>query len=168
MPQGSLRCDVNVSINRPGHRPGSRCEIKNLNSIKFIQIAISACDLFYLLHTRLKIPTASEIHRQIALCERGEMVQQETRGFDEERSDTFKLRSKEDAPDYRYMPDPNLPPLLLTEVLPSVSCCISTFLTWMSFYRSTSLVSVIQCLNCLPQQGLGYKQLASQPATSMS
>ena len=57
-----------------------------------------------------------EINRQIALLEAGEEVVQETRGFDEDRAETYALRSKEDAPDYRYMPDPNLPPLLLDQV----------------------------------------------------
>ena len=74
------------------------------------------------------IPTiASEVRRQIGLYENGEPVQQQTRGFDEERSETFKLRSKEDAPDYRYMPDPNLPPLLLTEVCPFSFLAFQTF-----------------------------------------
>ncbi|KAG8958450.1 hypothetical protein FRC00_002735 [Tulasnella sp. 408] len=98
MEQGSLRCDVNVSVNRAGEPFGTRCEIKNLNSIKAVQVAIT-----------------SEVYRHIDLIERGLSVPQETRGFDEERAETFKLRSKEDAPDYRYMPDPNLPPVLITE-----------------------------------------------------
>ena len=59
---------------------------------------------------------ASEIYRQIELLESGKSVPQETRGFDENKAETFKLRGKEDAPDYRYMPDPNLPPLLLSPV----------------------------------------------------
>jgi aspartyl-tRNA(Asn)/glutamyl-tRNA(Gln) amidotransferase subunit B len=59
-----------------------------------------------------------EVCRHIALLEAGRQVPQETRGFDEERFETFSLRSKEDAPDYRYMPDSNLPPLLLTQVSP--------------------------------------------------
>ncbi|KZV76023.1 Glutamyl-tRNA amidotransferase B subunit [Peniophora sp. CONT] len=96
MEQGSLRCDVNVSVNRPGEPPGTRCEIKNLNSVRFMMVAIS-----------------SEVFRHIALLENGEAVAQETRGFHEDRHETFKLRSKEDAPDYRYMPDPNIPPLVL-------------------------------------------------------
>ncbi|TFK55405.1 Glutamyl-tRNA amidotransferase B subunit [Heliocybe sulcata] len=98
MEQGSLRCDVNVSVNRPGEPSGTRCEVKNLNSVKFMQVAI-ACEVF----------------RQIELLEKGEAVQQETRGFDEAGARTFSLRSKEDAPDYRYMPDPNLPLLLLDQ-----------------------------------------------------
>ena len=59
---------------------------------------------------------ASEVYRQIALLDSGQTVQQETRGFDEDKAETYSLRSKEDAPDYRYMPDPNLPPLLLSKV----------------------------------------------------
>ncbi|EIN10973.1 Glutamyl-tRNA amidotransferase B subunit [Punctularia strigosozonata HHB-11173 SS5] len=98
MEQGSLRCDVNVSVNRAGDAPGTRCEIKNLNSIKFAQIAI-----------------VSEVYRHISLIENGQKVQQETRGFDEARAETYSLRSKEDAPDYRYMPDPNLPPIVLDQ-----------------------------------------------------
>lgn len=61
-------------------------------------------------------PPASEVFRQTALLESGRPVPQETRGFDEAKAETFKLRSKEDAPDYRYMPDPNLPPLLVDAV----------------------------------------------------
>ncbi|KAI9000741.1 Glutamyl-tRNA-Gln amidotransferase B subunit [Trametes punicea] len=96
MEQGSLRCDVNVSVNRIGGPPGTRCEIKNLNSVKNMTVAIT-CEAF----------------RQIALLDRGVPVVQETRGFDEEKAETYSLRSKEDAPDYRYMPDPNIPPLLI-------------------------------------------------------
>ncbi|KAL7282617.1 LOW QUALITY PROTEIN: hypothetical protein ACG7TL_004089 [Trametes sanguinea] len=96
MEQGSLRCDVNVSVNRVGGSPGTRCEIKNLNSVKNMMVAIT-CEAF----------------RQIALLDKGIPVTQETRGFDEEKAETYSLRSKEDAPDYRYMPDPNIPPLLL-------------------------------------------------------
>ena len=61
---------------------------------------------------------ASEAHRQIELLESGGSVMQETRGFDEDKAETYSLRSKEDALDYRYMPDPNLPPLLIDEVRP--------------------------------------------------
>ncbi|KAK7696254.1 hypothetical protein QCA50_000907 [Cerrena zonata] len=98
MEQGSFRCDVNVSVNRPDAPAGTRCEIKNLNSVKFMMVAIT-CEVF----------------RQIELLEKGLSVPQETRGFDEAKAETFSLRSKEDAPDYRYMPDPNLPPLLLDQ-----------------------------------------------------
>lgn len=105
MEQGSLRCDVNVSVNRQGAPLGTRCEIKNLNSVKFMMIAI-----------------VSEVHRHIDLLEQGLAVPQETRGFNEDRAETYSLRSKEDAPDYRYMPDPNLPPLLLNEAYVTEIC----------------------------------------------
>lgn len=67
------------------------------------------------LPTRIVL-AASEVFRHIELLTSGQEVNQETRGFDEEKAETYLLRSKEDAPDYRYMPDPNIPPLLLTEV----------------------------------------------------
>ncbi|TFK43869.1 Glutamyl-tRNA amidotransferase subunit B, mitochondrial [Crucibulum laeve] len=100
MEQGSLRCDVNVSINRPGELPGTRCEIKNLNSVRFMMAAIT-----------------HEIKRQQALLTSSSLatVPQETRGFDEHTFETFRLRSKEDAPDYRYMPDPNLGELRVSQ-----------------------------------------------------
>ncbi|KAF5388005.1 hypothetical protein D9615_000728 [Tricholomella constricta] len=103
MEQGSLRCDVNVSVNRVGRPAGTRCEIKNLNSVRFMMAAI--------IH---------EISRQRAILEAAPdsdtaTVPQETRGFDEHRFETYKLRSKEDAPDYRYMPDPNLGVLVLSQ-----------------------------------------------------
>ncbi|TCD67512.1 hypothetical protein EIP91_012317 [Steccherinum ochraceum] len=98
MEQGSMRCDVNVSVHRPNEPFGTRCEIKNINSVKFMMTAI-----------------ASEAFRHIELRNRGLPVPQETRGFDEEKAETYALRSKEDAPDYRYMPDPNLPPLLIDQ-----------------------------------------------------
>ncbi|SPC66292.1 related to PET112 - putative glutamyl-tRNA(Gln)amidotransferase subunit B, mitochondrial precursor [Ustilago sp. UG-2017b] len=98
MQQGSLRCDVNVSVNRLGEPFGTRCEVKNLNSVRFMMNAISY-----------------ESHRQVKLLEEQGRVQQETRGYNESNGTTFRLRGKEDAPDYRYMPDPNLPPVLLSE-----------------------------------------------------
>ncbi|KAG5654231.1 hypothetical protein H0H81_005918 [Sphagnurus paluster] len=103
MEQGSLRCDVNVSVNRVGRPPGTRCEIKNLNSVRHMMAAI-----------------VHEVSRQRAILESAPdpdtaTVPQETRGFDEHRFETYKLRSKEDAPDYRYMPDPNLGVLVLTQ-----------------------------------------------------
>ncbi|KAI0773368.1 Glutamyl-tRNA amidotransferase B subunit [Irpex lacteus] len=100
MEQGSLRCDVNVSVHELSKPDqfGTRCEIKNLNTIKGMTVAIT-----------------SEVLRQIQVLESGAKVAQETRGFDEDRAETYSLRSKEDAPDYRYMPDPNLPPLLLKD-----------------------------------------------------
>lgn len=99
MQEGSLRCDVNVSVNRVGEPFGTRCEVKNLNSVRFMMNAISY-----------------ESHRQVKLLEQeGGRIEQETRGYNESNGTTFRLRGKEDAPDYRYMPDPNLPPILLSE-----------------------------------------------------
>src|SRR5579872_942723 len=99
MEKGSLRADVNVSIRRPGDtRFGTRCEIKNLNSINFIGQAIYA-----------------EARRQIDVLETGGVVEQETRLFDPVRNETRPMRSKEEAHDYRYFPDPDLLPLELSE-----------------------------------------------------
>ncbi|KAG7098566.1 hypothetical protein E1B28_000499 [Marasmius oreades] len=100
MEAGSLRCDINVSLNRHGEPLGTRCEIKNINSVRFMVAGIQ-----------------HEIERQKSiLCAPSPMqVSQETRGFDEHRWETYTIRSKEDAPDYRYMPDPNLGTLTLDE-----------------------------------------------------
>jgi aspartyl-tRNA(Asn)/glutamyl-tRNA(Gln) amidotransferase subunit B len=94
MEKGSLRADVNVSVRRPGAPLNTRCEIKNVNSIRFIGQAIEA-----------------EARRQIAVVEDGGEVVQETRLFDPARGETRSLRSKEEAHDYRYFPDPDLLPL---------------------------------------------------------
>ena len=98
MEQGSLRADVNVSVNKPGNELGTRCEIKNLNSFKFIHAAI-----------------VYEAKRQIKLIEQGESVNQETRLFNTQSGETRSMRSKEDAHDYRYFPDPDLLPLTLVD-----------------------------------------------------
>ena len=98
MQEGSMRADVNVSVRRPGEPFGTRCEIKNVNSIRFIQQAI-----------------AYEAQRQVELIEAGEKIVQETRLFDPDRGETRSLRSKEDAHDYRYFPEPDLLPLELSE-----------------------------------------------------
>ena len=98
MEQGSLRADVNVSVNKPGNELGTRCEIKNLNSFKFIHAAI-----------------IYEAKRQIKLIEQGESVNQETRLFNTQSGETRSMRSKEDAHDYRYFPDPDLLPLTLDD-----------------------------------------------------
>ncbi|EDR12709.1 uncharacterized protein LACBIDRAFT_231681 [Laccaria bicolor S238N-H82] len=103
MEQGSLRCDVNVSVNRVGRPPGTRCEIKNLNSVKFMMAAIT----HEIIRQRAILESASDLET----C----TVPQETRGFDENTFETYRLRSKEDAPDYRYMPDPNLGVLVLSQ-----------------------------------------------------
>ncbi len=98
MEQGSLRCDANVSVRKPGGALGTRCEIKNLNSIRFLRQAIDY-----------------EARRQIEVIEDGGTIAQETRLFDADRGVTRTMRSKEDAHDYRYFPDPDLLPLTLTQ-----------------------------------------------------
>jgi aspartyl-tRNA(Asn)/glutamyl-tRNA(Gln) amidotransferase subunit B len=96
--EGSFRCDANVSVMRHGSTVlGTRCELKNLNSFRFIKQAIEV-----------------EAHRHVELLERGGTVEQETRLFDPDRAETRAMRSKEDAHDYRYFPEPDLPPLLLS------------------------------------------------------
>ncbi len=95
MQEGSFRCDANVSVRRVGQETlGTRCEIKNLNSFRFLEKAIEY-----------------EIRRQIELIEDGGQVVQQTRLYDSERDETRPMRSKEDAQDYRYFPDPDLLPL---------------------------------------------------------
>ena len=98
MEEGSLRADVNVSVRRPGAALGTRCEVKNLNSVRFIREA-----------------AAFEARRQIELIEDGGAVVQETRLFDPERGATRPMRTKEEEHDYRYFPDPDLPPVEISE-----------------------------------------------------
>jgi aspartyl-tRNA(Asn)/glutamyl-tRNA(Gln) amidotransferase subunit B len=96
MEEGSLRCDCNVSVRRHGEPYGTRCEIKNLNSIRYVMLAIEY-----------------EARRQIELIEEGGTIAQQTRLFDAGRGITRPMRSKEEAHDYRYFPDPDLLPLVL-------------------------------------------------------
>jgi aspartyl-tRNA(Asn)/glutamyl-tRNA(Gln) amidotransferase subunit B len=98
MEKGSLRADVNVSVRKPGAPLGTRCEIKNLNSINFIGQAVEV-----------------EARRQIEIIEDGGTIAQETRLFDPSKGETRSLRSKEEAHDYRYFPDPDLLPLEFTQ-----------------------------------------------------
>jgi aspartyl-tRNA(Asn)/glutamyl-tRNA(Gln) amidotransferase subunit B len=98
MEQGSLRADVNVSVRRPGDELGTRCEIKNVNSIRFIGQAIE-----------------HEARRQVDIIEDGGTIAQETRLFDPKNGETRSMRSKEEAHDYRYFPDPDLLPLTFTQ-----------------------------------------------------
>jgi aspartyl-tRNA(Asn)/glutamyl-tRNA(Gln) amidotransferase subunit B len=99
MQEGSFRCDANVSVRHKGRREyGTRCEVKNLNSFRFVERAINY-----------------EVARQIELIEGGGSVVQETRLFDSDRNETRPMRSKEEANDYRYFPDPDLLPLALDE-----------------------------------------------------
>jgi aspartyl-tRNA(Asn)/glutamyl-tRNA(Gln) amidotransferase subunit B len=97
--EGSFRCDANVSVMRRGaQKLGTRCELKNLNSFRFIKQAIEV-----------------ETERHIELIESGGTVEQETRLFDPVRMETRSMRSKEDAHDYRYFPEPDLPPLVVPQ-----------------------------------------------------
>jgi len=99
MQEGSFRCDANVSVRKAGDdRLGTRCEIKNLNSFRFMEKAIEY-----------------EARRQIGILEAGGSITQETRLYDAERDETRSMRSKEDAQDYRYFPDPDLLPLAISE-----------------------------------------------------
>jgi aspartyl-tRNA(Asn)/glutamyl-tRNA(Gln) amidotransferase subunit B len=98
MEEGSMRADVNVSVRKPGEDLRTRCEVKNVNSIRFVMHAIEA-----------------EAKRQIAIWEEGGKVEQETRLYDVPRGITRSMRSKEDAHDYRYFPDPDLLPLVLQQ-----------------------------------------------------
>ena len=99
MQEGSLRADVNVSVRKKGEKEfGTRCEIKNVNSIKFMQMAIEY-----------------EANRQVDAIEEGESIDQETRLFDIKKNETRSMRSKEDAHDYRYFPDPDLLPLEISD-----------------------------------------------------
>ena len=98
MDEGSMRADVNISVHRPGTPFGTRAEVKNVNSIKFMATAVNY-----------------EIQRQIEILENGGEVDQETRLFDSTKGVTRTMRSKEDAQDYRYFPEPDLPPLVLEQ-----------------------------------------------------
>ena len=100
MEQGSLRADINVSVREPGGEFGTRCEIKNVNSIRFMGQAIEY-----------------EARRQIGILEDGGTIDQETRLFDARTGETRSMRSKEEAHDYRYFPDPDLLPLELDEAM---------------------------------------------------
>jgi aspartyl-tRNA(Asn)/glutamyl-tRNA(Gln) amidotransferase subunit B len=99
--EGSFRCDANVSIMRKGaDRYGTRCEIKNMNSFRFLRAAIDY-----------------EVRRQVEIVEAGGAVEQETRLFDPDRGETRSMRSKEEAHDYRYFPEPDLPPVVVDDAL---------------------------------------------------
>ncbi|KAI9506626.1 aspartyl/glutamyl-tRNA amidotransferase subunit B [Coemansia spiralis] len=100
MEEGSMRCDVNVSVYRDGEGrlSGTRCELKNLNSLKVIRSAVKA-----------------EIQRQVEAIDGGNMIEQETRGFDARTGKTYLTRSKEDTPDYRYMPEPDVPEIHIAD-----------------------------------------------------
>jgi len=114
MEEGTLRCDANVSLRRPGQAElGTRCEIKNLNSFKFLEAAINA-----------------EIRRQTDLLERGEAVVQSTMSYDPSADQTRVMRTKEAAADYRYFPEPDMPPLLLDEAWIAATAAELPELAW--------------------------------------
>jgi len=98
MEKGNLRCDANVSVRKPGGELGTRCEIKNVNSVRFLHKAIEY-----------------EAMRQVEIIESGGKIIQETRLFDSTKGETRTMRTKEDAMDYRYFPDPDLLPLIITQ-----------------------------------------------------
>ncbi|MFU9046927.1 Asp-tRNA(Asn)/Glu-tRNA(Gln) amidotransferase subunit GatB [Acinetobacter tibetensis] len=98
MAEGSFRADCNVSLRRPGNEFGTRCELKNLNSFRFIEQAINV-----------------EIERQMEILEDGGKIDQETRLFDPVKMETRSMRSKEEANDYRYFPDPDLLPVIISD-----------------------------------------------------
>ena len=98
MDEGSLRCDANISVRRPGEEFGTRCELKNINSVKFMMKAVEY-----------------EAYRQIEIIESGSKVKQETRLYDSNKNETRSMRSKEEAHDYRYFPDPDLLPLNISD-----------------------------------------------------
>src|SRR5438270_13563388 len=98
MEEGSMRADVNVSVRKPGAALGTRCEIKNVNSMRFVAQAVE-----------------HEARRQIDVIEGGGSIRQETRLFDSRTGETRPMRSKEESPDYRYFPDPDLLPLILDQ-----------------------------------------------------
>ncbi len=100
MEKGSMRCDCNVSVRRPGEEFGTRCEIKNVNSIHNVMLAVEF-----------------EARRQVEILEAGGVIRQETRLFDAAKRETRAMRSKEEAHDYRYFPDPDLLPLQLDPAL---------------------------------------------------
>lgn len=101
MEEGSLRCDANVSVRKKGTEPfGVKVEVKNMNSIRNVKLAI-----------------AYEIKRQIDAIENGEIIVQETRSFDAGKGTTFSMRSKEAAHDYRYFPEPDLPPIIISDAM---------------------------------------------------
>jgi aspartyl-tRNA(Asn)/glutamyl-tRNA(Gln) amidotransferase subunit B len=123
MEEGSLRCDANVSVRRPGEAFGTRCEIKNLNSIRFVAQAIEY-----------------EARRQVELIEDGGTVDQETRLFDTNRGITRTMRSKEHAHDYRYFPDPDLLPL---EIDPAFIAAVKAAMPELPDARKTRYVETL-------------------------
>lgn len=124
MEKGEMRVEANISISKEGEPLGTKVEVKNLNSFKAVEKAI-----------------AYEIVRQEALLESGEKVSQETRGWDEDRGETFSQRAKEESHDYRYFPDPDLPKLLINEIPEFASDTLKASLPELPWVRRMRLVS---------------------------
>jgi aspartyl-tRNA(Asn)/glutamyl-tRNA(Gln) amidotransferase subunit B len=135
MQEGSFRFDANVSVRRPGAPLGTRCEVKNLNSFRFLQHAIEF-----------------EVRRQIELLEDGGKMVQETRLYDSDRDETRSMRTKEEAHDYRYFPDPDLLPLEISEA-------------WIEQIRGTMKESLESQRNKLLEYGLSSDQVNQLVAT---
>lgn len=116
---GNMRFDVNISVaKKDAHELGKRAEVKNLNSFRSIERVVEY-----------------EFKRQVELCEKGELAVQETRGWDEAKQKTFSQRGKEDAHDYRYMPDPDIPPVVITDE--DIEAVRSTLTTLPGEYRDS-------------------------------
>lgn len=145
MQEGSFRCDANVSLRRPGEPFGTRAEIKNLNSFRFLEKAIEY-----------------EMERQQDLLESGAEVVQETRLFDANKGETRSMRSKEEANDYRYFPDPDLLPLVLepAQMRPCVPPCRS--------YRTRGNGASWSSMRCLPTTLACSPAVAPWPITTRS
>lgn len=123
MEEGTLRCDANVSLRRRGSSElGTRCEIKNLNSFKFLEAAIQA-----------------EIRRQADLLDRGQPIVQATLSYDTARDQTRIMRTKEEAADYRYFPEPDMPPLLIDDALVEQARATLVELPWARRRRYVAL-----------------------------
>jgi aspartyl-tRNA(Asn)/glutamyl-tRNA(Gln) amidotransferase subunit B len=135
MQEGSFRFDANVSVRRPGAPLGTRCEVKNLNSFRFLQHAIEF-----------------EVRRQIELLEDGGKMVQETRLYDSDRDETRSMRTKEEAHDYRYFPDPDLLPLEISEA-------------WIEQIRGTMKESLESQRNKFLEYGLSSDQVNQLVAT---
>ena len=145
MEEGSMRCDVNISIRPVGSTTfGNRCEIKNVNSMRFAKRAIEY-----------------EVNRQIALVEAGGKVEQETRGFDVANGVTYSLREKENAHDYRYFPEPDLPPGHLI-------CFLAVSFALAFSYYYYCLLSEAVCINLWIYRGSLKKNYFTFSTTSTS
>lgn len=140
MQEGSLRCDVNISVRPEGQAEyGQRCEVKNLNSMRYARQAI-----------------AYEVDRQIKLVEKGKKVLQQTRQFDPKSGTTSALRDKEDAHDYRYFPDPDLPPIRVDQDFIEASINPGQQLPWEAFSYLMNTLGLTEYDAVLLSSDIGY------------